>query len=231
MQHGEIGRYEATVAGEEPVRAFVPAPLPPDPALSPDGPLQQTLEAATLALGRLDAVPALLPDAAWVLYSCVCKEAVLSSRLEGTRSPLSDLLLFELQEAPGVPLDDVLEVSNYETALDHGLRRLTEGFPLSNRLIRETHGGPLSRGAARRELQRSRNRIGGSLARPRRLRAPAPPRRTGLHGGPRTPSPRRRGWIADADSGSTRSRAVRGYPLAATDGPDDHSSPCPSGRC
>ena len=59
---------------------------------------------------------------------------MLSSQIEGTQSSLSDLLLFELEEAPGVPLDDVVEVSNYVAALEHGLRRLKEGFPLSNRL-------------------------------------------------------------------------------------------------
>lgn len=166
MQRGEIGRYEATVAGGEPVRAFVPAPLPPDPPLLPDGPLQQTLEAATLALGRLDAISALLPDEALVLYSYVRKEAVLSSQIEGTQSSLSDLLLFELEEAPGVPLDDVLEVSNHVAALEHGLRRLTEGFPLSNRLLREIHGVLLSRGRgsgkAPGEFRRSQNWIGGA---------------------------------------------------------------------
>lgn len=146
MQRGEIGRYTATSAGGERVRAFVPAPLPPVPALSPDGSLQQTLEGAALALGRRDAISALLPDEAFFLSSWVRKEAVLSSRIEGIQSSLSDLLPFELEEAPGVPLDDVLEVSNCVAALEHGLRRLTEGFPLSYRLIREIHGVLLSRG-------------------------------------------------------------------------------------
>jgi Fic family protein len=64
---------------------------------------------------------------------------VVSSQIEGTQSSLSDLLLFELEEAPGVPVEDVVEVSNYVAALDHSLTRLREGFPLSNRLIREMH--------------------------------------------------------------------------------------------
>ena len=166
MQRGEIGRYEVTVAGGESVRAFVPAPLPPVPDLSLDGSLQQTLEAATLALGRLDAISDLLPDKALVIYSYVRKEAVLSSRIEGTQSSLSDLLLFELQEAPGVPLDDVLEVSNYVAALQHGLDRLAEDFPLSNRLIREIHAVLLSggrgSGKAPGEFRRSQNWIGGA---------------------------------------------------------------------
>jgi len=90
-----------TAAGSESVRAFVPAPLPPAPPLDLDGGLQRTLEAATLAVGRLDGVSTLLPDTSLFLYSYIRKEAVLSSQIEGTQSSLSDLLLFELEEAPG----------------------------------------------------------------------------------------------------------------------------------
>lgn len=113
-----------------------------------DGALQRDLELATLALGRLDGVSALLPDRALFLYSYVRKEAVLSSQIEGTQSSLSDLLLFEIDEAPGVPLDDVTEVSNYVAALEHGLGRLRDGFPLSNRLLREIHALLLPRNAS-----------------------------------------------------------------------------------
>ena len=166
MKRGETGRYEVTAVGGESVRAFVPAPLPPVPPPVLDGGLQSELESAVLALGRLDGVSTLLPDKALFLYTYVRKEAVLSSRIEGTQSSLSDLLLFELDEAPGVPLDDVVDVSNYVAALDHGLARLREGFPLSNRLIREIHGVLLSRGRGsgkdRGEFRRSQNWIGGS---------------------------------------------------------------------
>ncbi len=166
MQRGESGSYEITSIGGEPVRAFVPAPLPPKPSLVLDGSLQQMLESAVLALGRLDGVATLLPDEALFLYAYVRKEAVLSSQIEGTQSSLSDLLLFELDEAPGVPLDDVREVSNYVAALEHGLRRLRENFPLSNRLIREIHGVLLSdgRGSTKTpgEFRRSQNWIGGT---------------------------------------------------------------------
>ena len=166
MQRGEAGRYESTTTGGEHVRAFVPLPLLPRPALALGGSLQRTLEAATLALGRLDAISALLPDDAIFLYAYVRKEAVLSSQIEGTQSTLSDLLLFELEEAPGVPVEDVVEVSNYVAALDHGQRRLNEGFPLSNRLIREIHGVLLSRGRgsgkAPGEFRGSHNWIGGT---------------------------------------------------------------------
>ena len=97
MQHGEIGGYDVTSFGSEQVRAFVPLPLPPQPPLVLEGSLQQLLEAAVLALGRLDGVSTLLPDEALFLYAYVRKEAVLSSQIEGTQSSLSDLLLFELE--------------------------------------------------------------------------------------------------------------------------------------
>lgn len=167
MERGLTGHYEVAAPGrEEEVRAFVPAPLPPVPALDLSGALQQTLESAVLALGRLDGVSALLPDKTLFLYSYVRKEAILSSQIEGTQSSLSDLLLFELDETPGVPLDDVVEVSNYVAALEHGLLRLRGGFPLSNRLIREIHGVLLSRGRGSErspgEFRRSQNWIGGT---------------------------------------------------------------------
>lgn len=121
MKRGETGRYELTAVGGESVRAFVPALLPPVPPLALDGGLQSQLESAVLALGRLDGVSTLLPDKSLFLYTYVRKEAVLSSRIEGTQSSLSDLLLFELDEAPGVPLDDVPQVSDYVRAGSQGL--------------------------------------------------------------------------------------------------------------
>ena len=91
---------------------------------------------------------------------------MLSSQIEGTQSSLSDLLLFELEQAPGAPLDDVVEVSNYVAALEHGLRRLRRGFPLSARLIREIHAKLLARGRGSErtpgEFRRSQNWIGGT---------------------------------------------------------------------
>jgi Fic family protein len=79
---------------------------------------------------------------------------------------LSDLLLFELEEAPGVPLDDVTDVSDYVAALEHGLRRIRSGFPISSRLLRETHAILLSRGRGADkqpgEFRRSQNWIGGT---------------------------------------------------------------------
>ena len=159
------GRYEVTVAEGEQVRAFIPAPLPPRPPLNLEGDLLRSLEAAGLALGRLEGANQLL-EPALLVYSYVRKEAVLSSQIEGTQSSLSDLLLFELDQAPGVPRDDAAEVLRYVAAMDHGLRRLAENFPLSNRLIRELHGILLStgRGASKDpgEFRRSQNWIVGS---------------------------------------------------------------------
>ena len=167
MHRGETGRFALTATAGEPVRAFIPAPLPPNPLLVLDGSLQQLLEAATLAVGRLDSVLTLLPDKTTFLYSYVRKEAVLSSQIEGTQSSLSDLLRYELDDAPGAPpFDDVVEVSTYVSALEHGLTRLRNGFPLSNRLLREMHGVLLSRGRGADmtpgEFRRSQNWIGGT---------------------------------------------------------------------
>jgi Fic family protein len=160
------GQYVTISAVGEKAQAFVPAPLPPHPPIEWTPELRAKFDQALLALGRLDSVSVLLPDTSLFLYMYVRKEAVLSSMIEGTQSSLSDLLLFELDQKPGVPLDDVREVSNYVAALDHGLRRLTEGFPLSLRLFKEIHGVLLNRGRgshqAPGEFRRSQNWIGGT---------------------------------------------------------------------
>jgi len=98
--------------------------------------LHRPLEKANRAIGQLDGIASILPDRPFFLHMYVRKEALLSSQIEGTRS---DLLLFESEEAPGAPLDDVREVSNYIAAMNHGLGRIHDGFPLSLRLIREIH--------------------------------------------------------------------------------------------
>lgn len=164
MHRGLAGAYEVTSFGGV-VRAFLPAALPPNPPVDLRR-LQRSLERASTAIGRLDSVSALLPDTALFIYTYVRKEAVLSSQIEGTQSSLSDLLLFELEEAPGVPFDDVVEVSNYVASLNLGLVRLREGMAVSSRLIREIHGTLLSRGRGSErepgEYRRSQNWIGGS---------------------------------------------------------------------
>lgn len=166
MERGPIGEFQITDTDDEPVRAFVPNPLPPNPPLQMDGRLNQALAEAMLALGRLDGISSLLPDPDRFLYAYVRKEAVLSSQIEGTQSSLSDLLLYELEESPGSPIDDVVEVSNHVAAMEHGLERLDGGFPLASRLIREIHGELLSRGRGSSktpgEFRTSQNWIGGT---------------------------------------------------------------------
>ena len=107
-----------------------------------------------------------MPDTALFIYLYVRKEAVLSSQIEGTQSSFTDLLLFELDEAPGIPLNDVREVSHYVAALDHGLKRIKENFPLSLRLVSEMHAILLAdgRGSSKApgEFRRSQNWIGGT---------------------------------------------------------------------
>lgn len=162
----EVGQYIINTVGGKSYRAFLPAPLPPDPPLALDGGLLQWLEKANRAIGRLDAISDVLPDSHLFLYQYVRKEALLSSQIEGTQSSFSDLLLFEMDEVPGVPLDDAREVSNYIAAMNHGVKRLREGFPLSLRLLREIHAILLKdgRGAHKQpgEFRRSQNWLGGS---------------------------------------------------------------------
>jgi Fic family protein len=161
----KLGTYVSTVTAGEAVRALVPPPLPPEPPVDLTG-LYQQLDRANQALGRLDALTTLLPDTQLFLYLYVRKEALLSSQIEGTKSSFSDLLLFENETVPGVPVDDVEEVSNYVAAMQHGLRRIKADFPLSLRLIREIHGILLrgGRGANKTpgEFRHSQNWIGGS---------------------------------------------------------------------
>jgi Fic family protein len=161
------GDFRVVEAGPSGYSAFHPRPLPPDPPIEIDAGLQGLLDQANQALGRLDGVTLLLPDPDQFLYSYVRKEAVLSSQIEGTQSSLSDLLLFEADVAPGVPLADAEETSNYIAAMNHGLERIQSGeLPLCNRLLREAHGVLLrsGRGAERSpgEFRREQNWIGGN---------------------------------------------------------------------
>ena len=159
------GRYVAISTAGEVCRAFIPDPLPPA-AMPSVAAIQDLYEKANRALGKLDGLASALPEVSLVLYMYIRKEAVLSSQIEGTQSSLADLLLFEDEGVPGVPRDDVREVSNYVAALTHGVQRLGEGFPLSLRLIREIHHILLSKGRGHDkdpgEFRRSQNWIGGT---------------------------------------------------------------------
>jgi len=154
------GRFVQQPAG---YRAFVPAPLPPDPPLRLDGGLQRLLSRADQALGRLDGIAERLPNPDLFVAMYVRREAVLSSQIEGTQSTLEDVLSFELEPESGNLPGDVDEVVNYIAAMNYGLQRL-DSFPLSLRLIREIHRQLLQgvRGAERTpgEFRTSQNSIG-----------------------------------------------------------------------
>lgn len=166
MKRSLQGKYITISTVGETAKAFLPSPLPPVPDIEWSAQLRKKFEQAHLALGRLDSVANLLPDTSLFLYMYIRKEAVLSSMIEGTQSSLSDLLLYELEQQPGVPVDDAEEVSNYVAALNHGIARLEKGFPLSIRLIKEIHNILLSgvRGSNKQpgEIRQSQNWIGGT---------------------------------------------------------------------
>jgi Fic family protein len=166
MKRDLQGHYITISTVGEKAEAFIPAELPPIPPIKWSSELREKFDQALLALGRLDSVSVLLPETSLFLYMYVRKEAVLSSMIEGTQSSLSDLLLFEFEHQPGVPLDDVQEVSNYVAALNHGFNRLNSDFPLSLRLLKDIHSVLLSKGRGKEcdpgEFRRSQNWIGGS---------------------------------------------------------------------
>jgi Fic family protein len=177
MQRGLTGHYVPISTVGESARAFVPHALPPDPPMEVDGELGTLLDAAATALGRLDGLSSLLPDPRLFLYTYIRKEAVLSSQIEGTQSSLSDLLRHEIDGTPGALHEDVTEVSCYVDAMEHGLRLLADGQPLSLRMIRDIHARLLAsgRGSGKQpgEFKRSQNWLGGS--RPGNARFVPPP--------------------------------------------------------
>jgi Fic family protein len=177
MQRGLQGKYVTTTTVGEKVEAFVPAPLPPSPAIDWTPELECKFEQASLLLGRLDGISALLPDTGLFLYMYVRKEALLSSMIEGTQSSLSDLLLYEMNQTPKSPLEDVRMVSNYVAALFHGIKLMEDGLPLSLRLLREIHRVLLRSGRGSNqmpgEFRHSQNWIGGT--RPGNARFVPPP--------------------------------------------------------
>lgn len=160
-----IGVYVTQSVVGEPYKAFVPSALPPNPPVDLTG-LYPYLEKATLAVAELNSICNAIPNTSLFVYMYIRKEALLSSQIEGTQSSFSDLMLFEHHQKPDVSIDDVEEVSNYVKALNYGLKRLKEDFPLSLRLLKEIHGILLSGGRGSNlqpgEFRRSQNWIGGT---------------------------------------------------------------------
>ena len=156
---------KSSLVASERYDTYIPKPLPPAPAINlPE--IAELLEKANFAVGELNGVVENIHDPAIINYMYVRKEAVLSSQIEGTQSTLDDLLQYESSGSAGVPIDDVTEVSSYVAALDHGLKRIQEGFPISVRLIREIHKILLtnSRGMHKTpgDFRRTQNWIGGT---------------------------------------------------------------------
>lgn len=166
ITRNRAGTFVPQASGPQGYRAFIPAPLPPDPPVHFDLELSRLHEAAVRALGQLEGVSgALAPDR--LLYMYVRKEAVLSSSIEGTQSTLTDLLEYENKAVPGTPMDDVREVSRYVAALDHGIEQIHTGqLPLGLRLIRDVHRVLMADGRSSQqtpgEFRRSQNWLGGT---------------------------------------------------------------------
>ncbi|MHB1199702.1 MAG: Fic family protein [Polaromonas sp.] len=157
------GRYLLQTTG---YKAFIPEPLPPVPDIDYDGELRTALSNADRDIARLDAIAALLPNPDLFVAMYVRHEAVLSSQIEGTQSTLEDVLAFEADATHNEVPKDVEEVVNYVRAMNHGLKRLAEGFPLSLRLLREIHAELMHevRGSEKSpgEFRRTQNWIGGA---------------------------------------------------------------------
>ena len=161
------GTYQTTTTLGEPVRAFIPDPLPPqDPVLASDSYTELNRQ-AELALARLSGVSGLVPSIDWLLYAAIRKEALLTSQIEGTQATLTDLLDGEAGLAVS-NTDDVEEVTNYLRAFRYVQHTLRDpaGLPLCMRLLCEAHRLLLdgARGAGRQpgELRQSQNWIGGT---------------------------------------------------------------------
>jgi Fic family protein len=166
MHRKQVGSLVTVGKSRKAYKAYIPKSLPPTPPVQWSEALLTQQQNALFALGRLEGVSTLLPDTSLFLYSYIRKEAVLSSQIEGTQSSLADLLTYESEQVPGVPLNDVVEVSNYVAAMEHGLLRLRDGFPLSLRLIKEVHHRLLGRGRGSTlqpgAFRTSQNWIGGT---------------------------------------------------------------------
>lgn len=160
------GRLTKVGQGDSTYWAFVPNPLPP--AMSLDVELVRTLSEADRALGELAGLGRAMPNPHLLIGPFLRREAVLSSRIEGTQADIADLYAYEAGQLPlpgmkSPPQPDVREVLNYVRALEFGIRRL-DTLPVSLRLIRELHERLLDgvRGdeATPGEFRRSQNWIG-----------------------------------------------------------------------
>lgn len=177
MERGIQGKLLKCSVTSECYEAYIPNNLPPKPEIDIQS-VSSLLEKANQAIGALNGVISTVPDSAIINYMYVRKEALLSSQIEGTQSTLDDLLKYESNQTQGIPVEDASEVSSYVAALNYGINKINEGFPLALRLIREIHAILLanSRGNTKLpgEFRSSQNWIGGT--RPGNARfVPCPP--------------------------------------------------------
>lgn len=160
-----IGKFITQKHTKEAFKAYIPQDLPPIPQIDISS-FSSLLEKATAAIGELNNTTQTIPNISLFVYMYVRKEALLSSQIEGTQSSFSDLILFENKLKPEITLDDVEEVSNYVKAMQFGLTKLADGFPLSLRLIRDIHNVLLSGSRGNNmnpgEFRKSQNWIGGT---------------------------------------------------------------------
>lgn len=181
FQNTSAGRVIRLGQGETEYWAFVPNPLPPELIFDPE--LVKVLSEADRALGELAGLGRTLPNPNLLIRPFISREAVLSSRIEGTQADIADLYAYQaqlpsLEATPTLGPADVVEVANYVRALDYGLERV-KTLPVSLRLMRELHerlmagvrGGQVTPG----EFRRSQNWIGSSDSNPRQAAFVPPP--------------------------------------------------------
>ncbi|MGO9621637.1 MAG: Fic family protein [Desulfobaccales bacterium] len=168
FRNSPSGRLLQVGQGETAYWAFIPNPLPPPLPLDPD--LVRALSDADRALGELSGLGRTMPNPHLLIAPFIRREAVLSSRIEGTLSTIADLYAYEAgqlplfaDQKPAPPEADVKEVGNYVRAMEYGLDRL-QTLPVSLRLIRELHErlmeGVRGEQATPGEFRRSQNWIG-----------------------------------------------------------------------
>lgn len=158
------GIFVQQLQGNLKYKSFMPSMLPFTVRLDTEA-LVDAMSKANLAIGRLSTVASSIPDADFFIFMYVKKEAVLSSRIEGTLATFSDLLKVESGIKYGEVRNDADEIINYINAMNHGLKRLND-LPVSLRLIKEMHELLLKgvRGHSKLpgEFRKSQNWVGGT---------------------------------------------------------------------
>jgi Fic family protein len=169
MKAQSTGRYVTTTVAGEPVKAFVPDPLPPRLTVKGLQELSEPLREAEAALARLGLAGEIIPSINWFVYAFVRKEALLSSEIEGTQATLVDVLAWEQTDQPGASsIEDIEEVTNYVAAVNYAFEQIRspKGAPISVRLFNDCHRMLMQgvRGANKQpgEIRRSQNWIGGT---------------------------------------------------------------------